>query len=292
MRIDKRLLGLAAVSLILSTLIMITIAREKIEKPVEILKNEYPTTLKVSQKATFSFAVVARKEFKHVAFRFSLLAQRSLRYSDVLDPRKEFNATSSPDEVLDNVLKIGWLRNQTEPLGIEPERTYTEFEYQGTKFKMVFYDYGPALEPLTGLDAARNTALTYAAIVDENGEWYYFEGAPGFFYRPQENMVSLSISHNTNQTDYLPDDQVWEGSGRLPISAAPPGRLDYTDVKKDDTFTFIFTVEADQTNLPAGFGSKPAPPRKNISLIEVVKIYLDGELYDQPIFNLIEGERL
>ena len=292
MKVDKRLIGLAAVSLILSTLIMITIAREKIEKPIEVLKNEYPSALRPSEKSTFSFAVVARKEFQYAAFRFSLLAQKSLRFNDMVDPRRTFNASSSPDEVLDNVVKIRWLRNQTEPLGIKPERTYREFDYEGTKCKMVLYDFGPLLEPLTTPDAVRRTPLTYAAIIDENGEWYYFEGTPGFFYRPEDNMVSLSISHNTNETDYLPDDQIWEGSGRLPISQAPPGGLDYAKVHKDDTFTVIFTVEADTSNLPAGFGSSPAPPRKNIALIEVVKIYLDGKLYDQPIFNLIQGEGL
>ena len=42
MKVDKRIVGLATVSVILSTLIMFTIAGERIDEPVEILKNDYP----------------------------------------------------------------------------------------------------------------------------------------------------------------------------------------------------------------------------------------------------------
>ena len=291
MQIDKRMVGLAIVSIILSTLIMLTVARERIDEPIAILKNDYPRILEESRKATFSFALVARKKFENLQLRFSILSQKNLKFNEMIDPRKEYNATDDPEEVLDNIVKLSWLKNESASIGIEPEKFNYTFRFEDTDCRMVIYDYGCVLESLSSQNLILELPLIYAGIIDENGEGYYLAGESDFFFSPEENIVSLSTSHNANESSYIPDDKIWEES-KLPLSQAPKGGvLDYRSVGKDDTFTVIYTVEADTENLPEGFGSSPSVKKKDISLIQVIRVYLDGEIFDQPIVNIMQGKR-
>jgi len=292
LKIDKRIVGLALVSVILSTMIMVTIARERVDQPVEILKNDYPQLIEESRKATFSFAMVARKKFENLQVRFSVLSLRTLKYGDMKDPKKEYNTSSSAEDILGNVVKLSWLENETSLLDIEPEIYDKTIRLDGTPLRLLLVDYSYILEHLSGRDSILGNPLTYGAIIDENGEDYYLEGESNFFFTPQENVISLSTSHNAEEQNYLPDDQIWEGSDRIPLSEAPEGGvLDYEAVDKDDTFTVIFTVEADSANLPAGFGSSTSTDRKDVTMLQIIRIYLDGELFDEPLVNVVKGRR-
>ncbi len=282
-QIDKRIVGLALVSVILSTLIMLTIAGERVEEPVEILKNEYPKIL-TGRKSTFSFAMVSRKRFENVELMFSMMTTKSLKVKDMIDSRKEYNATDSPDEVLENIVKFSWLKNQTSLLEIEPEKFEREITFQGIGGRMVIYDYTSILASLSGEDIAVEVPLTYCAIIDENGNDYYFEGKSDFFYKPELNMISLTTSHNDNESSYLPEDQAW-GDVKLPMSTAPKGILEYHSVEKDDTFSVIYTVE--MTNTPSGFGGPVKEGEMDLAMVQMIRAYLDGELFDEPILNLI-----
>lgn len=286
LRSDRRVVGLAVVSLVLSTLTVLTIARERVDEPLQILRNDYPSVVEQGQKATFSFVVMAREGFEDVQFRFSILTQKVLRSEDLIDPKRQYQATDDPDEVLHNLVKISWLKNQTEILGIEPEKFNFTLQFQDTECRMVLWDYSSVLETLWGGELALNTAVLYAGVIDENGEDYYLEGESGFFFSLQDNIVSLSIARNTNLTGYLPDDEIRPES-KLPVSRAPKGVLNYRAVEKDDTFTVVFTVEPEV--YPAGFGSNPSPGSLDISVVQVIRAYLDGVLFDQPIVNIMEG---
>ena len=290
MKIDKRIVGLALVSVILSTLIMLTIARERIDQPIEILKNDYPMLLEENRKGTFSFAMVTRKKFENVQIRFSVLSQQTLKYGEMLDPKRKFNTSDTAEDVLGNVVKVGWMRNQTGPLGIEPEEYDYTLVLGGVPNRLLIYDYSNILESLSGRESAVGTALTYAAMIDENGEAYYFEGGSDFFFSPSEDIISLSTSHNADERNFLPDDQIWNGSNRLPLSEAPIGGiLDFKGVDKDDTFTVIFTVEPEE--IPGASGSAPPPNRKDVAMLQLVRVYLDGEVFDPPIVNAVKGRR-
>ncbi len=292
MKVDKRILGLAAVSLILSTLIMLTIARERIEKPVEILKNDYPTILEQNRKGTFSFAMVAREKFENLQLRFSILSQVNLKVPEMINPQKAYNATDSPKEVLDNVVKIRWLENETAYMGLEPERIEHRFQLGGRECKMLVYDYSVVLEYVSGRESILAAPLIYAGIIDDQGEAYFLAGTSDFFFTPQKNVVSLSVSHNAEEQNYLPDEQIWEGATRMPLSQAPQGGvLDYAGVGKDDTFSVIFTVEADAQNLPYGFPSLTSPKKLSITFMQAIRIYLDGRLYEEPMFNVMGAQR-
>jgi hypothetical protein len=286
MLIDKRMAGLALVSLILATLIMITIARENVEAPIEVFQNEFPPQM-ASGRSTFRFALVARESFENVQIRFSILWEKSPEFKELVDPGKEFNTSSKAEDVLDNIVKLSWLRNETSLLRIEPEVfDLTVNLGDGAPDRILIHDYSSIIDSLSGRQAMLGAPLTYAAILDENGEEYYMEGASGFFVNPTENVLSLMISRNDQEQNYFPIDQIWEGSNRLPIQEAPEGGiLDYADVEKDDRFNVIFTTE--NRDKPPGFGFVLGPDKKDFGYIQMIRVYLDGELYDQPILNVV-----
>jgi hypothetical protein len=271
---------------------MLTIARERVDQPVEILKNDFPSLIEESRKATFSFAMVARKKFQNLQIRFTVLSLRNVRYGDLIDPMRKFNTSDTAEDILANIVKLSWLENETTLLGIEPDEYNQTLWLDGVASRLLLVDYSYILEQLSGRNSILGNPLTYGAIIDENGEAYYLEGVSDFFFTPQENIISLSTSHNAEEQNYLPDDQIWEGSNRLPLSEAPAGGvLDYVGVDKDDTFTVIFTIEADSSNLPPGFGSSPSSAKKDLSMLQIIRIYLDGELFEEPIINIVKGRR-
>ena len=112
-------------------------------------------------------------------------------------------------------------------------------------------------------------------MINETGGNLYLEGYTDFTLDPEVNIEILSIAHNEKETRFVPKDQVWEEAGRLPLSEAPRGFLEFESVKKDDTLTVIYTVET----LPR--------PASRISMIQLVKIYVNGELLDEPVVNLV-----
>ncbi len=93
------------------------------------------------------------------------------------------------------------------------------------------------------------------------------EGRPSFC---PGTVKLLSISHNERKQTYVPDLQVSYGSEELPLSVAPRGVVEFRSVKKDDTVSIVMNIEPF-----AGF------------VLQIVKIYADGELYDEPIVNVV-----
>ena len=284
--IDKRIVGLGLVSLILATLFIITIARENVEAPIEVFQNEFPPQM-ASGRSTFRFAVVARESFENVQIRFLILWERAPEFKDLVDPGRIFNTSSRAEEVLGNIVKLSWLRNETSLLGIEPEVFDLTVDLgEGTPNRMLIHDYSSIIDSLSGREAILGAPLTYAAIIDENGKEYYLEGASDFFVNPADNILSLMISRNDQEKSYYPTDQIWEGSNRLPIPEAPKGGiLDYADVEKDDRFNVILTTE--NRNKPPSFGFVLGPDKKDFGYIQMIRIYLDGDLYDEPILNVV-----
>jgi hypothetical protein len=283
--VDKRMIGLALVSLILGTLAIFTIAREYVEAPIDVFQNEFPPHM--GGRSTFRFAVVARERFENLQIRFSVLCEKAFEFKDMVDPHKEYDTSSIAEEVLDNSVKLSWLRNETSLLGIEPEEYDLTVTLEGAPCRILIQDYSNVIGSLSGPQAILGRTLTYGAIIDENGEEYYLEGASDFFVNPSDNILSLMISRNVEEQSYYPVDQIWEGSNRLPLSEAPKGGiLDYSDVQKDDRINVIFTTE--NRNMPPGFGSVLALNKKDFGYIQMIRIYLDGALYDEPILNVVK----
>ena len=270
--IDKRVLGIGIVSVILATLLILTIAGDISDEPIEILENEYPLTLPKGE-ATFTFSLIARKDIENLQIRFSSLTPRILDITGLIDGKREYQAGDTPEDVFDNVLKFDWFQNKTSALGMEPERFTRVLRGEGSDYQTTILDYSPIIEYLAGGEATVDMPLIFGAMINETGDYLYLEGFSDLLVYPIRNFKMLTITHNENQTTYIPDDLVWEGSGRLPLTSAPRGVIEFNAVNKDDTMTVIFSMEP---NLIPGPG-----------LLQIIRVYIDGEMFEEPKMNLI-----
>lgn len=280
MHLDKRVAGLGAISLILSTLLILTIAGERADEPIEILENDYPKILSRGQ-TTFSLSLVARRDFETIQVQFTSATPVAVDVTDLVDPRREYGPGDEAGDVFDNMLKYDWFRNRTKGLGIAPESYSRSLTVGATDFHAEVVDYSSVMAYLVGHDATLGVPLVYIAMMNEAGDYHYLEGFSEFIVAPERNIKSLSISHNDNETKYVVEDRIREGSDLLPVWEAPRGILEFRQVKKDDTVTAIMTVEP--LYIPSALGS-------DLALVQMMKIYLDGELYGDPIINVVRRE--
>jgi hypothetical protein len=285
--VDKRVLGIAIVSIILATLLILTIAGDISDEPIEILENEYPLTLPRGE-ATFTFSLIARRDIENIQVRFCSMSPRKTEITQItvaptagwaidktslIDDQKDYQAGDTPDDILNNILKVNWFQNKTSDLGISPERFTPVIRIDNQEFQTEILDYSPIIEHLGGKQSTVGMPMLYAAMINETGGYLYLEGFSDMIMNPIRNIKMMTITQSENQTTYIPDDLVWEGSGREPLSTAPRGVVEFDSVKKDDTITIIFSMEP---NVIPGPG-----------LLQVIRVYVDGELFDEPKFNLI-----
>jgi len=286
--IDKRVLGIAIVSILLATLLILTIAGDISDQPIEILENEYPMTVPRGE-ATFTFSLIAREDIENLQIRFTSLSPRRTEFDQAMwvgaatawtldtlglvDDKKEYQAGDTPEDILANVVKFVWFQNRTEALGIEPETYERTMRVENQELQTTIIDYSPVIEYMSGKESTADMPLIYGAMINETGGYLYLEGFSDVIINPIRNIKMLTVTQSDNQTTYIPDDLVWEGSGRMPLSTAPRGVFEFTSVKKDDTITVIFSMEP---NLIPGPG-----------LLQMIRVYVDGDLFDVPRINLI-----
>ncbi len=273
---DRRVYGIGAISLILGTLLILTIAREVADEPVEILENSYPKIVPKG-RATFTFSIVARQDFDEIQLRFLWAAPLILDVLGMIDDKKEYAPGDGPEEVLENAVRFSWFRNQSSALGIEPEIYERSLLVESREYRTLIYDYSDMIDAVSGRNTTIGIPLTFVGMINATGGNHYLEGYTDFIVNPLININFLSIAHNEEEMRYVPENQLSEG--RLPISMGPRGFLTVPDVKKDDTIHVIFTAE-----------SVPAPAGRNLGMIQIIKVYLDGELYDEPIVNVIRQQ--
>ena len=278
MGIDVRIVGLGCVSLIISALMIYSIMGEKVGDPIRVLSNQHPLNYRVGEEEVYSLALLTRNRHDDVRVEFSMLMLKRLDFLEMVDAGLAFNGSSEPEDVLRNSKKLAWFSNQTRSLGVEPEIYEKSLEIQGNQFRVLIQDYG-VLQQLLGEESVSDQPLIYGAAIDETGEAFYLEGFRDFFYQPGANIRSVSIIHGDEETVYVPDGQVLEGSGRFPLSQAPRGSVVFESRRRDDTVKVMFTVKV--FSLPQGFYSK------ELAFMQIIRIYLNGELYVEPIINVV-----
>jgi hypothetical protein len=265
---DKRVLGIALVSLILASLLILSIAGEAVDQPVEILENMHPTFV-TPGRSTFTFSLVARESFEKVQIRFIWATPAKLDALAKVDPSWEAQPGDGPEDVFGNVLKLAWFQNKTSRLGIQPDEFGGSMDVDDSDHAFIIYDYSDIIDYLSGRNATKGLPMTFTAIINETRATNYYEGFTDFIDNPMSNIEILSISHNEKEVRYVPPEQVQEDTGRFPVSEAPRGFVEFDSVEKDDTLTVVFTVEAVQ------------------KMIQMIRVYLDGEPFEEPIINVI-----
>ncbi len=283
-RIDASLVSMMVIVLVSSALIVFTLAHEKIPSPVVILKNAFPEKL-VSQASVstregmdFSLSLAALRDIRTLEIQYLTLVKVDPVYLTSERPQ------GSLKEVAESIAPIKALMEETEnelvPYRILPiEAIHGNLTYEG-----LLYDF-----PMVRLysDSALSGQVYTSFMVLENGtEAVYFEGISDFFLNRLGGFVnvqlpegaeirsaieSLRIRRNKDTVSYSSAENA--PKGWVPVEETPPfGRVIFTDVKRNDTFSIDFTVET--------------PRRPGGMCAQVIRVVADGEAVE-TIVNMI-----
>ncbi len=276
---DRRIAGLALVSITLSGLLVFSFAEERSENPIDVLTNEYPDLLP-SGEVTMALSIAARRPIKRVDIRSITLTTRDLNTGWLIDPKMEYNESSTPYDVLGNDLRLQWYGEELSRMGLEPRTLNATITLEDSDFSLTCIDYTDIISHLLGTGATANISLAYAVAMNETGYFLWLEGGNDFFVRPNRNIQRLMFSHNENETTYVPEDEIFEGSGLLPLSEAPRGVVSYQSVERDDTISVITTFDT---------RSVPSATSSPIASVQVIDVLVDGEA-QRPVINVIRKE--
>jgi hypothetical protein len=284
LQVDASLISIMLIVLISSALIVFSFAREKIESPVVILKNLYPSILYSQASVTtrermdFSFSLAARRDIETLEIQYVTLVQ-------TLPVFVGGNQTGDTlEEIASGISPIKRMIEATENDLVSNEVLAVEGSIRNLSYSGIFLDF-PIIRLFT--DTSSSGQVCSSFLVFENGsDILYFKGISDFFlYRlggyvdvdlpegdEQKSAISiLRIRENDDVTSYssaidAPSD--WLGMEQTPDF----GRVIFEDVVKHDTFSIDFTVEI--------------PRRPPMWSAQVIRVYADGELVDTEV-NLV-----
>ncbi len=284
-RVDPSLVSIMLIVLISSALVVFSLASEKIESPVVILKNIFPPVLfsqasvSTRERMDFSLSLAARQNIATLEIQYSILVQ--------VEPRFAAENASSPDPqtMAADISPISALIEATENEDVPYEALEVEGSVRNLSYSGIFYDF-PIVRLYSDPSVSPEVYTSFLVFQNETGT-LYFEGISDFFLNrlggyadiqlPEEDMAksaitSLRIRRNENVTSYSSAPDAPTGWGNM--EEAPEfGRVIFGDVKKHDTFSVDFTVDT------------PRRPQKWSA--QVIRIYADGELVDMVV-NIIE----
>ena len=278
MGVDVRVLGLGCVSLIISGLLIYSIVGEDLGDPIRVLNNQYPPTYREGEEAVYGLSLLVRNRDDDIRVEFCVLIPKRLESVEMVDPNLLFNESSEPADVLGNSKKFLWFSDQADSLGIKPEIYAKEVEIDGQRFELLVHDFGVLLY-LLGHDSVTNQPLVYGAAINGTGEAIYLEGFRDFFYKPESNIRLVDLTHGDNETRYVPDDQLLEGSEDVSLSQAPRGSVGFVSGQRDDVVKVSFSVKV--------FSLPPGSYSRGVAFIQIIKVHLNGRLFDQPIINVV-----
>jgi len=285
LKVDAGLVSLMLIILITSGMVVLTLAHEKVESPVLVLKNTYPPRLYTmasvtsKEKMDFSFSVTARRRIGRLQIQYSTLAQGE----PVFVGEKPEGA--SPEDIGLSITPISELFKWTENEQVPNEIIPVEVKYGNRTLEGAFFDF-PMLRMFTAPDLS-GLVFTSFLVLKNNTDVLYFEGISDFFFNRlggfvevelpegvevRSSIESMRIRRNNNVTSFSSAPEL--PAGWKPIEDLPSfGTIGFSDVEEDETFSIDFTIDT------------PKRPRGLIA--QVVRVYADGDLVE-IVVNLIE----
>lgn len=271
--------------LISSALVVFSLAHEKIDSPVELLKNVFPKKLFSEASVTtteimdFSFSVSARRDVEMLEIQYATLVQVEPVFVTGTQPE------GSLKEIAEDILPIRTLLDETENSYVPHETIEVKVSYRDFTYDGLFYDF-PLVRLYSNPDTSGQVYTSFLVLRNGTGI-IYLEGISDFFLNRLGGFVGvdfpggkelrsaisrLQIRRNENMTSYSSAEELPEGWKDIAETPAF-GRVTFADVLRNDTFSVDFTVET------------PKRPQKMSA--HVIRVIADGQLCDVTV-NLME----
>jgi hypothetical protein len=273
--VDRRLVGIMIIALALSSAAFSFMVGEKVEEPVEILKDEwnlpspYEATYRLPTEEgryAYGLGLVARKAIRQLEVIFVTLENESSLLRDV-----ELSADQDPWTAFLNIPDAGNLVAAIDSYARATEARLVREEFELNRAEVGYETY---LIDLTGLiletspmGTARSLRTVHAIGRKASGEYVqYFRGVRDFFLDRDIAIIDLSIQLNQNLTKYA--HRTTAQGTAIPMDLAPEvGHLIFDDLEKEDQIFISFAIN-------------PAMISTRKSIAHVVLIFIDGEYYE------------
>ena len=287
MRVERRLIGVILISLIVGSLISLYIIREKIETPVSLIDESFPSRALAGtsdlDQDKYSVAFICREDLTEVAVQFASLIEVEPVF---IGARKQVDDLQRAGEQVEQV------KNQVmllEKAGYEPDVIVTDVEVEGRKQTAVIYDFSTRLSAVLPKSGSSHYRSVYLVLVNKSKMIDgLFEGVPDFFFMKQFSLQSLEVARNANKTVYMKAKEKGQKEGTLPISDVPEyGSVAFTDLRRNDRVSIVYRVMSRHERYPVVF-------RKELStakyIAQMVKFQIDGEVArDKLLVHVIEN---
>lgn len=279
--IDRRLMGILALTFILSTGAFSLFVGEKVKEPLEILRNEWNLPrdesgayLLPSEEGRYAYGVVvvARKPIRRLELVFVALENASGILSPTL-PR----GAASPQQAFLSLPEVGNLTSVIYDYATDSPMRLDEVEFMlnlsGVPRNGVLLDLTDPSRPVAPRSRLRSLATVHVLLIDEDGTIdQYYRGYPDFFVDRNHSIIDITVQHNQNLTKYS-QRTTQQGTSLLMDKAPPIGHLVFDDLKKDDQVFVSFAIN-------------PALVSTREAIIQAVLIFVNGDYYE-GITNMI-----
>jgi len=286
LRVDASLVSIILMVLISSALVVFTLAQEKIESPVVVLKNVYPkkiyseASVTTKERMDFSLSLAARRDIKTLEIQYATLVQ-----VDPVFAAEGVDLKRPLPELAREILPIRALMDETENPYVPYEAFDVKASWRNVTYDGLFLDF--PLVRLYSNPKMSGQVYTSFLILRNATDIIYFEGISDFFLNrfggfvgvefpggkePASAISSLEIHRNADKASFSSAQPLPEG--RREMAEAPDfGRVTFTDVLRYDTFSVDFTVET------------PRRPAKMSA--HVIRVIADGSTCE-ILVNLME----
>jgi hypothetical protein len=272
--VDRRLVAIIVIALAISTAAFSFMVGEKVDDPIEILKEEwnlpspYEDTYRLpSEEGRYAYGLglVVRKPIRQLEIVFLSLENESSMLGDL-----DLPADQDPWTAFLSVPDAGNLAAAVDSYATPTRARLVREELELKRAESAYDTY---LIDLTGpflgtapRGTARSLRTVHALGRSAGGEYtQYFRGVRDFFLDRDRAIIDVSVQLNQNLTKYA-QRTTTQGTA-VPMDRAPEvGQLVFDHLEKEDQIFVSFAIN-------------PAMISTRKSIAHVVLIFIDGKYY-------------
>lgn len=277
---DRRLAGILAICLVLSTTITLLLIGEK-SSGATIIENLFPDAIYRSRdrgSLTFHHGMVSRQRFATLTMDFYALRKTDLNLTLDFDE-------ATLGSLSEDLAEISALSQASRELDIEPMFLTMEVEMDDRRMRLKLLDFTNVFDGFApsevkqfpqgmggSLYASPSPTLCFAFLFDDSGRLdSTYEGVRDFFFDRDLTVADLYFRRNDETSSFISSRLGPQPEGRRVLDA-PRGHLAFDNVGRDDRLDVGFSVN-----------SLWLPGR--IRMVQLILVYGDGcPLYTQANF--------
>jgi len=272
--VDRKLAGIMAIALILSSGGFSFFVGEKAEEPVEILNEGWNIPLNVQGnfelpitegRYVYSLGFVVREPLRRLELYFATLENSSF----------ETDPDSSPVAGLAGVHGLGDLIATVQKYSTSSLARLGKPEFNlstpGAEYTGLAIDLSDHVGPVAPDEIRYRLPTFHAVLLNSSGRVnQYYRGFPDFYLNREQAILDITIQKNQNVTRF--SKRVTQQGNSLPMEDLPPtAHLVFDELEKEDQIFLTIAIDSSRPELSSVIN----PPKE--AVIHLVLMYINEE---------------